>query len=146
MADNKTKPNQVSVESYLATISDKRQEEARQLIKIMQEVSGEPPVMWGPSMIGFGQYHYVYPSGREGDTMLIGFSPRQAKISLYITMDAAKYKDRLDAMGKHDTGKGCIYINKLADVDMTKLRELMEIAYKDAKETDWTASATYQAQ
>lgn len=144
MNENKTKPNQVSVESYLATVDEKRQKEARVLIELMQEVSGKPPVMWGPSMIGFDQYHYKYPSGREGDALLIGFSPRKAKISLYLTFNAERYKELLDAMGKHSVGKGCIYINKLADVDMTKLRELIEVAYKDAKATDWTASATYQ--
>lgn len=130
MSTNKTKPTTVAVDEFLAELDEKRRAESYQLIEIMKSVSKEPPVMWGASIVGFGNVHYKYLSGREGDTMNIGFSPRKAKISLYMTYDASKYKKQLDDMGKHTTGKGCVYVNKLEDIDLSKLKDLLEIIYR----------------
>lgn len=131
MSSPKTIPGEFNVEDFLSTVDQRRQTEAHTLIKIMSEVSGMPPVMWGASIIGFGSAHYAYDSGREGDWPVIAFSPRKAKISLYLTNDATKYQTELDAMGKHSIGKGCIYVNRLTDVSEDKLRDLIKLAYKE---------------
>jgi hypothetical protein len=91
----------------------------------MREVTGERPVMWGPSIVGYGQYRYVYESGREGDWMLVGFSPRKTALTLYIMPGFSRYEELMQRLGKHSTGKSCLYLKKLADVDMTVLRELV---------------------
>lgn len=122
---NKTAPTVVSVDDFLATLSDQRQAEGRQVIEIMQEVTGEPPVMWGPSIIGFGTHHYIYESGREGDSPLAGFSPRKANLVIYVDDDATRYQALLDKLGPHTTGKVCIYIKRLAAVDLDVLREII---------------------
>lgn len=127
--ENKTKPTSQDVVDFLASIDAEQQADAQVLVQIMQEVTGEDPVMWGSSIIGFGSYHYKSKSGREGDWMRIGFAPRKNQLSLYITMDAAQLKIDLDAMGKYKTGKGCIYIRTLEDVDNAKLKEIIEMAY-----------------
>lgn len=133
MSDNKTKPTHVTVESFLASVeSDQQRRDSETLVKMMQTISGQPAVMWGPSIIGFGSYHYKYESGREGDMPLIAFSPRKGKLVLYVLDDATKYADILARLGKHKTSKACLYINKLADVDMAVLEELIGEAYKDA--------------
>jgi hypothetical protein len=89
--------------------------------------------MWGPTMIGFGSVHYVSPSGREGDWFRIGFSPRKAAFSLYITMDASAHPDLMSKLGKHTTGKGCIYFKHLSDIDMSVLEELIRTSYEEIK-------------
>jgi hypothetical protein len=126
MADNKTKATKLSVAAFIDTLTDPtRRADAKALVKLMQTASGEKPTMWGPSIIGFGSYHYTYDSGREGDMPLIGFSPRKAATVLY---NIAAYKDSevLQAkLGKHTTGKGCLYIKKLADVDQQVLQTLI---------------------
>ncbi len=128
---NKTIPTDNDVADFLATLSDETQHrDSEVLIKMMHKISGEPPVMWGSSIIGFGKRHYKYASGREGDWMKIGFSPRKGKISLYITGDANKYVPELDAMGKYEIGKGCIYIKQLVDVDIEKLEAIINKAYQ----------------
>lgn len=132
MAENKTKPTKVAVEYFITTVSEQRAGEARLMIDMMERISGEPAVMWGPSIIGFGSYHYTYASGHEGDMPLIAFSPRKSKLVLYITEEAVKYAAILARLGKHSTSKACIYINKLADIDRTVLEELIRVAYKDA--------------
>jgi hypothetical protein len=117
MAENKTKPNKVSVAAFVNAIADSdRRADAKALIKLMQSAAGEKPQMWGPSIIGFGSYHYRYDSGREGDMPVVGFSPRKAATVLY-GVGAAECKAMLPKLGKHTTGKGCLYIKKLADVD-----------------------------
>lgn len=99
---------------------------------MMKEISGEEPKMWGPSIIGFGEIHYKYASGREGDWMRIGFSPRKANISFYISgCDVSMHEQLLSKLGKHKTGKGCLYINKLADVDKDVLKEMIAEGYKN---------------
>ena len=122
MADNKTKPTSLSVAAFIAAIPDAaRRADAKALVKAMQSASGEKPQMWGPSIIGFGSYHYKYESGREGDMPLIGFSPRKAASVLYGLIGPEACKALLPKLGKHTTGKGCLYIKKLADVDQKVL-------------------------
>lgn len=131
-AQNKTAPTSQDVLDFLATIADRQQQKDSQtLIKMMQKISGKPPVMWEPSIIGFGQLHYKYESGREGDMPQLGFSPRKGKLSLYITDNAEKYPEIRARLGKHKISKACIYINKLSDVDINILEELIHTAYQD---------------
>jgi hypothetical protein len=125
MAENKTKPTKLSVAAFIDTLTDPaRREDAKALVKLMQSAAGEAPKMWGPSIIGFGSYHYKYDSGREGDMPLIGFSPRKATNVLYGLTGASDSKALLTKLGKHTTGKGCLYIKKLADVDQKVLQAM----------------------
>ena len=129
MAENKTKPTAISVPAFLDACTDEaRRADARTLAKLMQEVSGEEPVMWGPSIVGFDRYHYSYESGREGDMPIVGFSPRKIANVLYGTIGFDGAEALLAKLGKHTTGKGCLYIKKLADVDMAVLEALIEKA------------------
>ena len=123
---NKTVETEVSVEDFLATVeSESKRTDAYQIIGIMEELSGEKAKMWGPSIIGFGTYHYKYESGREGDMCRIGFSPRKAKHSFYVFPGATKFPDILERLGKYKVGKSCLYVNKMADIDEGVLRELI---------------------
>jgi hypothetical protein len=126
MADNKTKPTKLRVAAFIAKLTDQsRRADAKTLVQLMQSASGEKPKMWGPSIIGFGSYHYRYDSGREGDMPVIAFSPRKAATVLY-NMGGFSDSDALRAkLGKHMTGKGCLYIKKLADVDQKVLETLV---------------------
>jgi hypothetical protein len=124
MAENKTKPTKLSVAAFIDTLTDPdRRADAKALVKLMQSATGEKPKMWGPSIIGFGSYHYKYESGREGDMPLIGFSPRKAAHVLYGLHGSSDSKV-LAKLGKHTTGKGCLYIKKLADVDQKVLEAM----------------------
>lgn len=126
MADNKTKPTKVSVSAFIAALTDQtKRADAKALVKLMENATGEKARMWGPSIIGFGSYHYKYDSGREGDMPLIGFSPRKPAIVLYNLMGSSDAKALLATLGKHTTGKGCLYIKNLADVDLKALEELL---------------------
>lgn len=132
MSANKTRPEpEISVAEFLSQAEPRRQHEAEQLIELFSSLTDEPAVMWGPSIIGFGYRLDKYPSGREVEVPILAFSPRKAKISLYLTYDAAKYERELEQLGKHTTGKGCIYVNKLADIDFEQLRELAKLALAD---------------
>jgi hypothetical protein len=123
MAKNKTKPTKLSVAAFVSGITDEtRRADAKALVKLMQSAAGEKPQMWGPSIIGFGSYHYRYDSGREGDMPLVGFSPRKAATVLY---GMGEGKALLAKLGKHTTGKGCVYIKKLADVDQKVLEDMV---------------------
>jgi hypothetical protein len=125
MADNKTKSTSASVAAFIDAIADStRRADAKALVKMMQGAAGEKPRMWGPSIIGFGSYHYRYESGREGDMPLIGFSPRKVATVLYNLTGPDDCKVLLAKLGKHTTGKGCLYIKKLADVDQQVLRAM----------------------
>jgi hypothetical protein len=125
MADNKTKPTKVSVASFLDALTDQtRRADAKALIKLMQGATGEKPKMWGPSIIGFGSYHYKYDTGREGDMPVVGFSPRKAAIVLYGMRESSDSTALLAKLGKY-TGEGCLYIKKLADVDQKVLKTLV---------------------
>ena len=132
----KTKVTDQDVDDFLATVGDKRRNEAYVLIDMMQRVSGEKPKMWGPSMIGFGKYHYISKSKCEADWFKVGFSPRKAKISLYVSCDADEFADELAELGKHTRGKGCIYANKLEDIDMSVLKKITVRAYENAQDFD----------
>ena len=122
MAENKTKPTKLSVAAFIDTLTDPaRRADAKALVKLMQSAAGETPKMWGTSIIGFGSYHYKYESGREGDMPLIGFSPRKAANVLYGLHASSDSEALLAKLGKHTTGKGCVYIKKLADVDQQVL-------------------------
>lgn len=136
--DLKTKVNDASVEDFINAVEhDQKRADAFQLLEIMQTITGEPPKMWGPSIIGFGQYHYKYASGREGDFMLVGFSPRKAKHSLYIMSGFDGHDDLLQKLGKFKTSKGCLYINKLSDVDLEILKLLIERSVEYIKNKKW---------
>ncbi|HTQ93489.1 MAG TPA: DUF1801 domain-containing protein [Streptosporangiaceae bacterium] len=117
-----------SVEEFLARVpDDRRREDARRLCVIMQEITGEPPAMWGSSIVGFGTYHYRYASGHEGDSALAGFSPRRQNLAIYLVGEFAdRHQAALARLGPHQTGKGCLYISHLADVDLDALRELID--------------------
>src|ERR1700730_2317017 len=125
MAENKTKPTKLSVAAFIDTITEPaRREDAKALVKLMQSASGEKPKMWGPSIIGFGAYHYKYESGREGDMPLVAFSPRKAATVLY-NLTGFKSSDALLAkLGKHSMGKACLNIKKFTDVDPAVLKEM----------------------
>jgi len=129
MAENKTKATGASVERYFASIKDDaRRADCRALAKLMSKATREPPVMWGTSIVGFGSYHYVYESGREGDSCLTGFSSRKGDISIYLTAEFAGRDVLLARLGKHKTGKGCVYIRTLADVDPKVLEQCVVAA------------------
>lgn len=131
----KTKPTDVSVGEFIAALPDpKRRDEAVALDAMMRRVTGEEPRMWGPTMVGYGEYHYRYDSGHEGDAMRIGFSPRKAENVLYVLSyadpDNAEEKGMLDRLGKHRRGKTCLYVRKLADVDLDVLEELTRLSWE----------------
>ena len=129
MAENKTKPTTISVPAFLdACIDEERRTDAKVLAKLMQRITGNKPAMWGSSIIGFDSCHYMYDSGREGDMPIVGFSPRKAATVLYGTIGFDGAEALLAKLGKHSTGKGCLYIKKLADVDMKVLETLIEKA------------------
>ena len=128
MAENKTKLTAASVDDFINSLPEPRQADARTLVKLMQSVSRQKPKMWGSSIIGCGSYHYRYDSGREGDMPLISFSPRKAATVLYGMLEHSEAKALLAKLGRHTTGKVCLYIKKLADVDRTVLETLIKSA------------------
>lgn len=126
MAENKTQKTEQSVESFLSTIdTDQKRNDSVAIIEIMQKVTGEAPKMWGTSIIGFGDLHYKYASGREGDWFKTGLSPRKAAITVYLSGGFDRQQDLLATLGKHKTGKGCLYINKLSDVNVAVLEQML---------------------
>ncbi|MGY5881536.1 MAG: DUF1801 domain-containing protein [Candidatus Thorarchaeota archaeon] len=127
MVENKTKPTKVKVKDFLDAIEHPtRKKDGFELLKIMKKITKEKPVMWGPSIVGFGLYHYKYATGREGDMPRTGFSPRKANLTIYIMPGFEEYGDLLEKLGKHKLGKSCLYINKLADVDIEILKQIIE--------------------
>lgn len=131
MAELKTKANDADVTKFLESIDNpKRREDALKLCERMQQLTGEEPVMWGAAIVGFGNQHLKYESGRELDWMKIGFSPRKASLTLYLDVDADKFAADFEKLGKYKRGKGCLYINKLEDVDAKALDQLIKKAYK----------------
>lgn len=136
MAENKTKPTTSGVAAFIEALPDPaRREDAKVLAKLMQAVTGEKPKMWGPTIIGFGTKHYIYESGREGDVPIAGFSPRKAATVLYGAIGFEGAAALLENLGKYTTGKGCLYIKKLSDVDPKVLRQLIVQAVR-AKRAD----------
>jgi hypothetical protein len=125
MAETKTKPTEVSVDAFIEAVENStRREDAKAIRTMMERVTGEPPRMWGPSIIGFGSYHYKYDSGHEGTSCRLGFSPRKTELVLYVLTGAPEQEAQLARLGKHRTGKACLYIKRLADVDMGVLEEI----------------------
>lgn len=133
MAENKTRPTAVSVNDFLAGVEPlERRTDSEKVLAMMQEITRLPPRMWGPAIVGFGEHHYRYETGREGDTFIVGFSPRKASITLYFNHGLEPHAERLARLGKHKTGKACLYINRLKDVDESILREMIQAAYEGA--------------
>lgn len=129
MAELKTKLNDSSVVKFLASIENEQQrKDSFDILELMKEATRDEPKMWGESIIGFGKYHYVYASGREGDWMRIGFTPRKGKISLYLMCEVEHQTEILDRIGKYKSGKSCFYINKMTDIDREVLKELIQSA------------------
>jgi hypothetical protein len=134
MSENKTKPTKSSTTAFLNKIKDQKlRDDCFAILEMMQEVSNSEPVMWGSAIIGFGTYHYKYESGREGDTVVIGFSPRKQNISIYLMGGLDKVEDELSKLGKHKTGKGCLYIKSLSDVKPEVLKKVIAKVYQEAK-------------
>ena len=137
MAELKTQPNDQSVHTFLNSVeNDKKRQDSFTLLQLMEEVTGAAPKMWGDSIVGFGSYHYKYASGREGDWFLAGFSPRKQNLTLYIMAGFDEYDALLSKLGKHKTGKSCLYINKLEDVDLDTLRELVKRSVEHMQATN----------
>jgi hypothetical protein len=131
MAENKTAPTAASARAFVEAVEHPvRRADGQVLLGLFEELTGQPPVMWGPSIIGFGSYHYKYASGREGDAAAVGFSPRKGNLALYGLTYAPGSAPLLESLGKHKTGAACLYINKLADVDIAVLRELVILGYQ----------------
>jgi len=136
-AELKTKVNDVSVEGFLNSLADEqKREDCFEILKLMKQVTKETPKMWGSSIVGFGSYHYVGKSGREGDWMLTGFSPRKQNLTLYLMGGFDSEKDLLKKLGKYKTSVGCLYIKKLEDVDQKVLKELVTASVKKMKTQD----------
>ncbi|MDK2769632.1 MAG: DUF1801 domain-containing protein [Sphingomonas sp.] len=136
MAEIKTKPTPVDVGAFIDAVENPvRRDDAKRVCAMLERITGEPPKMWGPSIIGFGSYHYRYDSGHEGDMCRLGFSPRKAELVLYILTGEPDEAEKLARLGKHKTGKSCLYIKKLADVDMAVLEEIASdaLSYMDSK-------------
>ena len=143
MAELKTTQNDGDVDVFLNKIEHEgKRADSFKIVELMRKVTGLEPKMWGDSIIGFGEYHYRYASGHEGDAPLVGFSPRKQNLTLYlmgcyIQPEDKAYDALFDQLGKHKTGKSCLYINKLADVDMDVLEELVEKSFEDMKNYPW---------
>lgn len=138
MSSPKIKPTSSSVTTFLSSVeNNRRRTDGFELLKIMKEITKEKPVLWGSSIVGFGLYHYKYKSGREGDTFMVGFSPRKKSLSVYLSVylkqGISQYNSLFEKLGKHKLGKACLYINKLEDVDMDILREIISRTFEDIK-------------
>ena len=130
----KTKKTKVSVSKFLDSVEHpQRKKDAKIILKMMEEITGKRPAMWGPTIIGFDQYHYKRSDGSEHDFFRVGFSPRKSNMTLYLMFGMKEHKDLLKKLGKHKVGSGCLYINKLDDVDMSVLKKLTKLAYKEMK-------------
>lgn len=132
MAEAKTKPTKLSVDKFIKSQPDEQvRKDCAVISKLMSEATGEPPKMWGPSIVGFGSYHYKYASGREGDMPIVGFSPRKQNLTLYVWF--AGHADLLKKLGKHTTSKSCLYIKRLSDVDLPTLKKIIKTSVKRLK-------------
>lgn len=133
MADRKTTPNDLGVKAFLDTVTDpKRKADCQAVLKLMKGVTNAEPVLWGASIVGFGEYTYTYPSGRTADWFVLGFSPRKKDLSLYVMPSLSGFGDLLTKLGPHKLGKACLYVNALADVNPKVLKELLTRAVKQA--------------
>jgi hypothetical protein len=137
VSELKTKPTNEDVVAFLNNVEkEKKREDSFAVMELMKEVTGEEPEMWGPSIVGYGRYSYKYASGKEGEWMLVGFSPRKQNLTLYIMPGFEHYDSLLSKLGKYSTGKSCLYIKKLEDVDQDVLRELVRQSVDHMKETN----------
>jgi hypothetical protein len=134
-AEAKTRPTKEKVKDFLNRIPDAaRREDCFAVAKMMEEITGSKPQMWGPSIVGFGTWHYKYATGREGDWPVAAFSPRKQDLTLYLSLDGyEKYGELMDQLGKHKTGKSCLYIKRLSDIHVPTLKKLIKASVKDAK-------------
>jgi hypothetical protein len=134
MADLKTVPTKFSVDKFLKGLNDEQtRDDCYEILKIMEKATKARAKMWGPAIVGFGDYHYVYESGREGDWFITGFSPRKQNLTLYMTGGFHQFEDLMRKLGKYTMGKGCLYINKLEDVDTKVLKEIITKSVKVVK-------------
>jgi hypothetical protein len=137
MAQLKTRPNDKNVVEFLNAVENEtKREDSFTILELMQQVTGSEPIMWGDSIIGFGSYHYKYASGREADWFLTGFSPRVQNLTLYIMSGFDEYDDLLGKLGKHSTGKSCLYVKRLENIDLDVLKELVEKSVAHMKATN----------
>jgi nucleoid DNA-binding protein len=135
MTELKTKVNKASVDKFIKSVKDERvREDCYKILEIMKKATKSEPKMWGTSIVGFGSYHYKSKSGREGDWMLTGFSPRKQNLTLYIMTGLDEHGDLLENLGKHTTGKSCLYVKKLDDVDLKVLKKLVAQSVRKMKE------------
>ncbi|MCW8803074.1 MAG: DUF1801 domain-containing protein [Ignavibacteriaceae bacterium] len=138
MAELKTRLNNGSVNKFLKSVGDKKkQEDSFKVLELMKKVTKEEPKMWGPSIVGFGSYHYKYESDREGDMCIIGFSPRKQSLTIYIMPGFKKFDSLMKKLGKYKTGVSCLYIKKLEDVDLKVLKQLIIESVKYMKRKKW---------
>lgn len=138
MTELKTKKNSKNVKDFLESLDHKkRREDSLKLLEIMNDVTKESPCMWGDAIVGYGSYHYKTKSGREADWFVTGFSPRKQSLSVYIMPGLYKFDDQLKRLGKHKVGKGCLYINKLEDIEIDVLREIIQKAFDDMRARDF---------
>jgi hypothetical protein len=127
----KTQEKETNVENFLQSIEDEvKRKDSQAIVEIMRQMTQEEPEMWGGSIIGFGQYHYIYASGHEGDAPKVGFSPRKQNLTLYLTYGFEENRDLMEKLGKYKTGKACLYVKRLSDVDVDILRELIKRSYE----------------
>ena len=137
MAELKTKLNNASVQTFLSQIADEqKRQDALALLAIMKTITKAEPKMWGTSIVGFGSYHYKYATGREGDWPITGFSPRKQNLTLYIMSGFEQYADLLKKLGKHKTGKSCLYINRLSDIHLPTLKNLIKESVRHMAQTN----------
>jgi hypothetical protein len=134
MAEAKTKPTKESVEDFLNRIPEaERREDCFAVAKMMEEITGEKPTMWGPSIVGFGSYSYKYASGHEGDWPIAAFSPRKRDLTVYLMMGFEKHTELMEKLGKHSHSKSCLYIKRLSDIHLPTLKKLIKISIKDLR-------------
>lgn len=139
MAEAKTKPTKASVKEFFNQIPDKeRRDDCIAVAKMMEEITGDKPKMWGPSIVGFGTWHYKYASGHEGDWPIAAFSPRKRDLTVYFNIGFDKNRELMKQLGKHSTGKSCLYIKRLSDIHIPTLKKLIKVSIKQLK--DYTAS------
>lgn len=142
MAELKTKPTAASVDAYIKRISDEtRRQDCMTLVRIMKQVTRTEPKMWGPSMVGFGNYHYKYPSGHEGDCFIAGFASRKPDLTVYLMPGFERNAELMGKLGKHKKGKSCLYIKRLSDIDQKVLKELVTASVKHMRTKGLTSSA-----
>lgn len=136
MAENKTRQNDKSVKAFIDAVTDKnKREDCREIVKMMQEITHKQPKIWGDSIVGFGSYHYKYDSGREGDYFITGVSPRKQNVTVYIMPGFSSYQPLMKKLGKYKTGKSCLYIKKLDEIDRNVLKELISKSVDYMKDT-----------